>query len=319
VIRTEGLKLWSEIALAIVCGVTAANGAPTGEGAVPLGERADSAFRAKDWAHAVELFERLSVAHPESFVVWLRLGESLHGLGRNERALGAYDTARRRGAPVDALQYDVAIVRASMGATEQAFESLQDAMTHGHGRPDLLNAEPAFAGLRSDPRFASLVAQATRNQSPCTSRAESRQFDFWIGDWNVVTSGEGLPVGRSHIERTIGDCVIWENWTSLGEGAYSGKSYNAYDAELHRWEQFWVDNQGGMIHFRGNLIGGVMDFATDEIPQSQGPALRRRLRFFALPAGEVRQLSEGSTDGGKSWSVEYDFTYRRAPQAGARD
>jgi hypothetical protein len=54
-----------------------------------------------------------------------------------------------------------------------------------------------------------------------------------------------------------------------------------------------------------------MDFYTDAIPQAGGPALKRRLRFYNLGADTVRQFSEGSTDDGKTWTVEYDFTYNR--------
>ena len=127
-----------------------------------------------------------------------------------------------------------------------------------------------------------------------------------------MTTRELTPVGRSHIERAIGNCVIWENWSSLGESGYSGKSYNIYNADLKRWEQFWVDNQGDMIHFGGGLIDGVMDFHTEAIPQTDGKTLTRRLPFYNLGADRVRQLSEGSTDGGKTWAREYDFTYQRA-------
>jgi hypothetical protein len=102
--------------------------------------------------------------------------------------------------------------------------------------------------------------------------------------------------------------VIWENWTSLGDAGYLGKSYNIFNAELDRWEQFWVDNQGGVIHFLGSLSEGIMDFRTEAIP---GKALVRHLRFYNLGADRVRQLSEGSEDGGKTWTVEYDFTYNR--------
>jgi hypothetical protein len=55
-----------------------------------------------------------------------------------------------------------------------------------------------------------------------------------------------------------------------------------------------------------------MDFSADAVPQADGKALTRRLRFFDLGANRVRQLSEGSTDAGKTWTVEYDFTYQRA-------
>jgi len=181
----------------------------------------------------------------------------------------------------------------------------------GYGQPDQMAADPDLKPLAADTRFAGLVEQAKRNQTPCAYKAEYRQFDFWVGDWNVVTTKDATSAGVSHIERTVGDCVIWENWTSLGTSGYAGKSYNIYNPSLKRWEQFWVDNQGDTIHFAGGLKDGVMDFTTDEIPQPDGTRLKRHLQFFSLDKDTMRQFSQGSTDGGKSWSVEYDLTYHR--------
>ncbi len=276
-----------------------------------LAAQADAAFEARDWKSATPLYRRLVHAQPEGYTYWLRLGACLHGLGENAPALQAYESAKARGAPPPFVQYAVAIAFAAMDDSEKAFAALADAVREGHGRPDLMRSDPDLARLRGDARFEHLVGQAEKNQAPCDYRGESPQFDFWVGDWNVVTTREFTPVGRSHIERTIGNCVIWENWTSLGESGYSGKSYNIYNTGLQRWEQFWVDNQGGMIHFRGSLADGVMDFYTDAIPQTDGKALTRRLRFYNLGTDRVRQLSEGSTDGGHTWAVEYDFTYNR--------
>jgi tetratricopeptide (TPR) repeat protein len=273
-------------------------------------ERADAAYRAKDWKRALPLYRQLAQEQADGYSNWLRLGACLHGIGENAEALTAYERARSNGAPPSAVQYEMAIAFAAMGDTDRAFAALSEAVKQGHGRPDLMRSDTALAGMRSDARFVVLLEQAEKNQAPCDHRIESRQFDFWVGDWKVVMTKELTPVGHSHVERTIGNCVIWENWTSLGESAYSGKSYNIYNVALNRWEQFWVDNQGELIHFLGALVDGVMDFHTEPIP---GRALVRRLRFYDLGADRVRQLSEGSEDGGKTWTVEYDFTYNREP------
>jgi tetratricopeptide (TPR) repeat protein len=273
-----------------------------------VAERADVAYRAGDWKSALPLYRRLTREQPDGYLNWLRLGACLHGVGENTQALAAYARARINGAPPSNVQYQVALVFAAMGSTEKALAVLTEAVKQGHGRPDLMNSAADFASLRGDPRFDGLLRQAENNQTPCDHRGESRQFDFWVGDWSVVSTRELTPVGHSHIERTIGNCVIWENWTSLGDSGYSGKSYNIFNAELNRWEQFWVDSQGEVIHFFGSLAAGVMDFRTGAMP---GKALIRRLRFYNLGADRVRQLSEGSEDGGKTWTVEYDFTYKR--------
>jgi tetratricopeptide (TPR) repeat protein len=303
---------WASLALGLTTGVAADLRVEAPAPLAALAAQADTAYQARDWKSAAPLYQRLADEQPGGYVNWMRLGTSLHGIGDNERALRAYEAAKNHGAPPSVVQYNVAVTLAAMGERDKALVALTEAVSQGHGRPDLMRADPDLAVLRDDARFAALTAQAERNQAPCNYRTESRQFDFWVGDWNVVTTREFTPVGRSHIEQTIGACVIWENWTSLGDSGYAGKSYNIYNVDLKRWEQFWVDNGGDTIHFHGSLTDGVMDFYTDAIPQADGKVLTRRLRFYNLGADRVRQFSEGSTDGGKTWTVEYDFTYQRA-------
>lgn len=272
---------------------------------------ANTAYQSKDWAKAEPLYQQLVQVQPDNARDWYRLGVCLQGSGKHEKALDAFQKAQTKGVPVSIVGYNIAVVYASMAQTDQAIGQLTEVVKQGYAQPDQLNTDPDLQSIRGDARFAPLVEQAKHNQSPCTYKAENRQFDFWVGDWDVVTTKEGTPAGISHIERTIGDCVIWENWTSLGNSGYTGKSYNIYNSNLQRWEQFWVDNAGGMIHFYGGLKDGVMDFYTDDIPQPGGTKLKRHLQFFNLGADKVRQFSQGSTDDGKTWNAEYDFTYNR--------
>lgn len=271
---------------------------------------ANAAFQAKDWAKAAQLYQVLVQAHPAIPRLWFRLGTSLQELGQLDRALENYQKALSLGAPPVYVEYSIATVYAQKKDTENAFAHLQTAVQNGYNLPDQLSGDEHLAALRNDPRFAKLVEQAKHNLTPCTYTPENRQFDFWVGEWNVETTQGAVPAGQSKIERILGDCVIQENWQSNGN-PYSGKSYNTYNAALKRWEQYWVDNAGGNIFFHGELKDGVMDYWTDDIPQPSGPPLRRHLQFFNLGSDKVRQFSQGSTDGGKTWHVEYDLTYIR--------
>jgi tetratricopeptide (TPR) repeat protein len=271
---------------------------------------ANAAYQAKDWTKATPLYEALAHGHPENGRNWYRLGVCLHGVGRNDKALAAFQKAQVLGAPRQNVEYSLAEVYASMGAKDRALEHLAEAMKQGYAQPEQMSASADFQAIQRDAQFAPLLAQARHNQKPCESTPENRQFDFWVGDWDVVATEDGVPAGVSHIERTIGDCVIWENWSSLNS-AYSGKSYNTYNSNLKRWEQFWVDNVGGMVHFYGNLKDGVMDFYSDATPQPDGTKVARHLQFFNQGPGKVRQFSQITTDSGKTWTVEYDLTYSR--------
>lgn len=275
-----------------------------------LAAEAGAAYDAKDWAKAAALYEKISKQDPQAPPrVWLRLGAALRSLGKYDEALAAFDKATQAGAGLFG-EYGKAAVYAAQKRPEKAFESLEKAVQQGYNQPEIMSSDASLEPLRSDPRFAKLTEQAKKNAKPCAYTPENRQFDFWVGEWNVTTSQGAVPAGTSKIELILEDCVVLENWQSLNN-PYAGKSYNTYNQPLKRWEQYWVDNAGGNIFFYGELKDGVMDYYTDEVPQPGDAKLKRHLQFIPMGPDRVRQFSRGSTDGGKTWQVEYDFMYDR--------
>jgi tetratricopeptide (TPR) repeat protein len=304
--------LWITLCVTIFmpAGIRAAAGEATRDAKTDaLAAEANTAYEAKDWAKAAKLYGELSKQENAPPRVWLRLGASLRSLGKYDDALAAFDKATQAGAGLFG-EYGKAAVYGVMQQDEKAFEFLEKAVQQGYNDPDALNSDENLTALHGDARFEKAMEQAKKNQRPCAYSTENRQFDFWVGEWEVRTTQGAIPAGNSKIELILGDCVVLENWKSLNS-PYSGKSYNIYNGALKRWEQYWVDNVGGNIFFHGELKDGVMEYWTDDIPQSSGPALRRHLQFSKLGPAKVRQFSQGSTDGGKTWNVEYDFTYVR--------
>jgi len=155
---------------------------------------------------------------------------------------------------------------------------------------------------------ATLFAQTAK--TPCTTNPVYRQFDFWIGEWEVFAKN-GNKAGDSQIELILDSCVILENWTSTSNG-YAGKSFNTYNAATHRWQQTWVDNAGGTTEYlEGSLDGNKMIFQTKPFRFSNDTMAIRRLSFYHLSADNVRQQGEISKDNGVTWKTEYDLAYRR--------
>jgi hypothetical protein len=132
-------------------------------------------------------------------------------------------------------QYAIAEAHALRGNSDASFRALDEALKAGYALPDQLSADADLASLRNDPRFAKILNQTRRAQAPCKFGPEFRQFDFWIGEWSVVTAKGEMPAGDSRIELSLGDCVIVENWTSKNN-LYAGKSYNVYNVTEKRWE-----------------------------------------------------------------------------------
>jgi hypothetical protein len=157
------------------------------------------------------------------------------------------------------------------------------------------------------------------------SAPEHRQFDFWIGEWDVVpnpaTAVPGpppAPSGRKAASNIItkahDGCVLIENWTVSGQ---TGQSFNIYDRASRRWHQTWVDNGGGLHQYWGGLENGNMVFY-GEVPL--GPVSRVagrrtvRLTFFPTGPDRVRQFSESLNMDG-TWSPGYDLIYTRRKPA----
>ena len=151
-------------------------------------------------------------------------------------------------------------------------------------------------------------AQAATTVS-CTE-PEFRQFDFWIGRWDVFDTKSGERAGSSLIENLYGGCAIRENWSEPG---FAGGSLNTFSATDRRWHQTWVDQRGARREFIGGMKEGAMAL-TALVPSQKEPGkmVLLRMRFATNPDGSVRQYSDYSTDGGKTWAERYDYTYRRA-------
>lgn len=154
------------------------------------------------------------------------------------------------------------------------------------------------------------------------SAPQHREFDFWIGEWDVVPNPDTKPAnapppppGRKPasnvIEKAHSGCVLIENWDDRQGG--TGQSFNLYDRVRKQWHQTWVDSTGGLHEYWGERKDGNMVFM-GQVPLPPGArfAGRRtvRLTFFPLGADQVRQFSEALGPDGM-WSVSYDLIYTR--------
>ena len=155
------------------------------------------------------------------------------------------------------------------------------------------------------PSFAQAPAAAP---APCTA-AEYRQFDFWLGEWDVTPAGKTQPGATNTISAAHGGCVILEEYKA---GAFTGMSVSFYDSALKRWRQTWMSAAGRPLYLSGGLDeAGAMAMSDEGLPSSQASGAINRLTWSATENGAVRQLWEQSKDGGESWAVIYDGLYTK--------
>ena len=152
-------------------------------------------------------------------------------------------------------------------------------------------------------------AVAQGNAQPTCEGPEHRQFDFWVGDWEVTArGGKGGVAGTNLITKTLDGCVLHEHWKGSQGGA--GESFNFYDRQTEMWHQLWVDNRGRPLRFAGRYADGKLAMK-GESQAPDGSVIHHKLTFFNSAEGTVGQLWEQSRDGGTTWNVVFDGLYRK--------
>ena len=152
---------------------------------------------------------------------------------------------------------------------------------------------------------ATLSLASTARAAGACEATEHRQFDFWLGEWNVNTP-DGKLAGVNNITSEYGGCVLHERYsTSRG---FSGESLNAYDPARKLWHQTWVDNSGTLLLIEGGLRGTDM-VLEGEMRGADGQVTKHRITYTPN-AGGLRQHWETSGGDGK-WSTIFDGKYTR--------
>ena len=146
---------------------------------------------------------------------------------------------------------------------------------------------------------------------PCSS-APYRQFDFWVGNWDVFGGATQTLAGTNVVKSLLDGCLVEENWT--GAGGFRGRSLNAYDHAAKTWSQMWVDQGGcptGVILIEGGLANGAM-LMTGTRAQPQGFLIAppcgpppgvvsftrtNRIRWTPLASGSVLQQLQAADNG----------------------
>jgi hypothetical protein len=200
---------------------------------------------------------------------------------------------------------------AKAGRTAEAIAALERVTAPAPGILNQLRTSDDFKALRTDAKFQAIIAKLT----PCTG-PQYKEFDFWLGDWDVRNSA-GQILGRNRISKQHGSCVVLEQWEGAAGG--SGSSFNVYDQPTKQWHQFWVDAsgtnwlssdaQGNPATLRGGIRDGAMVLASH--PDTVPSIGQTRVTWRPLPDGGVRQTFESSSDGGKTWTVSFDGFYKK--------
>lgn len=140
------------------------------------------------------------------------------------------------------------------------------------------------------------------------SHPRANEFDFWLGEWNLEW-GDG-KTGTNVIEKTLDGCVIVEKFDGSPSIPLRGMSVSSYNAKLGKWQQTWVDNQGGYLDFVGEYQDSRMVLERDATVD--GEPVKQRMVWYDIEDDALRWNWERSRDGGETWEVLWELRYSRS-------
>jgi hypothetical protein len=160
--------------------------------------------------------------------------------------------------------------------------------------------------------LCALLSTATAAQPPerydCESTAEHRQFDFWLGSWEVADKAGEKIYGQNRISKRENGCLLLEEYTTTS--GFSGSSMNYYDPSDGKWHQHWVDNGSSIIHTAGGIENGSMVMRGTIYYLAGSRAAEFRGSWTPLEDGRVRQFFEEKDSSGQ-WKTWFDGYYRK--------
>lgn len=314
--------------------------ANSGKPATPTIADGQALLRDEKYDEAAETFRLIIAANPDNGQAWHFLGYSLHAGGHIDEALPIHLMAAEFPQGRGIASYNVACVYALKGKKDQAFAWLEKSKAAGFNDPEQLANDEDMNNLKSDPRFAAFVKSISEgaggmapgehgiqeiaisddasDAKPRTGKGfnveeiaklpPERQMDFWVGQWEVI-GPEGKKAGVNTIETALKGRAIIERWTSAGGN--SGTSINYFDAARKQWVQVWIDDSGDALQTLGAFENGAMRTA-GETSMHDGKRGKMRSTLTPNADGTITQLIEESADDGKTWTVAFKGTYKRA-------
>lgn len=139
------------------------------------------------------------------------------------------------------------------------------------------------------------------------SREAEKQFDFWLGQWNLTWGEDGK--GTNTITRILDGRVIRESFDGRPSMNLVGQSYSVYVKPLGLWKQTWVDNEGSYLDFTGGLKDGRMILSREA--GREGKKFLQRMVWYDIDKDAFDWNWERSDDQGATWKLAWKIHYQR--------
>lgn len=181
--------------------------------------------------------------------------------------------------------------------------------------------------------FAPACLVAQRDASPPMRAAppEARQFDFLIGQWDLVVRPQtSALVARIHgVPRMVGTWKGWrslDGWGILDEVRITDESGNPrgyaqatrmYDATAGHWTTSTADPRRGFTSSTAEWRDGGMTVSSQDT-DADGKRYKTRNRYFDITPRSFRFSQERSFDGGATWTPTLAIEAKRVAATAPR-
>lgn len=159
--------------------------------------------------------------------------------------------------------------------------------------------------------------------------ATYEDFDFWLGDWQVVDTATKELRSFDDVEVVLDGCVIKQQWTQMDDlfaapgspRRLRGQSLTGVDPQ-GRWRQMWTDTSGTNFVLTGGLDeNGVMVLSSEWIDtkdQKGNPVKVRNIwHWQPMPDGTIHNWGFFQRDSETGQKTKYfDITYHRSEKGG---
>ena len=177
-----------------------------------------------------------------------------------------------------------------------------------------ISTAAATAPMSAIASSTAAAPQAPAAQPPPCADPVFRQFDFWLGEWDVY-GPKGKLAGTNSIRKEEYGCLLTEHW--VNSAGQTGQSYNFVDLETGKWTQVWV-SAGATIIYSGGLndkgemvLEGTIGYGAGQA----GNGAKFRGTWTPNADGTVTQYFQQFDDKKSEWTDWFKGTYKRKPAA----
>ncbi len=159
----------------------------------------------------------------------------------------------------------------------------------------------------------------------CTS-TEARQFDFWVGSWDInqkILNQDGSWIelkASTKVSPLLNGCALEEHWTGQVQFFWLGMkqpeeikgfSLRYYDTSSGKWNIYWMDTQTPELGlpYTGNFADGKGEFFAER--ETKKGRQISRIVFSDIKENSVHWDLSVSNDDGKSWRVIWIMEMQR--------